>query len=798
MLRRSIVFMLCLLSLPVVIKAGELNKSYSLWYERPALNRGSIYDKVVSRGFPFDEDWERWSLPLGNGYMGVNIFGRTDTERIQIAEKTLGNMGPYNGRGNFTNFAEIYLDIFHNGTKGYRRELRLNDAVSTVDYEHNGVNYSREYFVSYPANVVAVKLKSDTPGMLSFRVRPVLPYLNPGRENDGRTGVVSAKGDLITMSGKMEYMNLDYEGQVKVLNYGGSIEARNNASGDGGTIEVNRADSVVILIAAGTSYQLNEGVFVLPHDEKCKGNEHPHRAVSERIASACSKGYDALKAEHVADYQSLFNRVDLCLTDEISDLPTDRLLHSYQEGTPSPYLEELFFQYGRYLLISASRPGALPANLQGAWTQYDVSPWSGGYWHNINVQMNYWHAFNTNLTELFEPFVNYNEAYRKAAQINAVNYITKNNPDALSPVEGENGWAIGTGASAFGIGSPGGHSGPGTGGFTTKMYWDYYDFTRDKEILEKHTYPALLGMAKFLSKTLKPNEEGWLLANPSSSPENQHNGVPYQTVGCTFDQGMIWENFNDLLAAAKILKKKDPFLKVVEEQITKLDPVHIGASGQLKEYREENKYSDIGDPHHRHISHLCLVYPGTLINGTTPEWEQGARVALEMRGESPSLKGWSMAHRQAAWARLKNGSQAYKFYRMILTDKVMENLWGVHPPFQIDANFGGTAGVAEMLLQSHAGYIEPLAALPENWSEGSFSGLKARGNFEVSASWRDGKVAEMSLLSNKGETCSLLYNGIGNADIKDGSGKPVKFKVTGADKIEFKTKAGETYHLTLK
>lgn len=795
MLRKAIVFALCLLSLPVAMGAGKLNKNYSLWYERPAPNRGSSYDKVVSRGFPFDEDWERWSLPLGNGYMGVNLFGRTDTERIQISEKTLGNMGPYNGRGNFTNFAEIYLDIFHNGTKGYRRELRLDDAISTVAYEHDGVNYFREYFVSYPANILAVKLTADAPGALSFRVRPVLPYLHPGRENDDRTGTVHASGDLITMSGKMEYMNLDYEGQVKVLNFGGSLSARNNAEGDGGTIEVTGADSVVILIAAGTSYVLNEGVFALPHDEKCKGNEHPHRAVSERIASAAAKGYDALKAEHVADYQSLFNRVDLCLTDEVPAIPTDKLLRAYQEGAPSPYLEELFFQYGRYLLIAASRPGSLPANLQGAWTQYDFSPWSGGYWHNINVQMNYWHAFNTNLTELFEPFVNYNEAYRKAAQNNAVNYISKNNPEALSPVEGENGWAIGTGASAFGIGSPGGHSGPGTGGFTTKMYWDYYDFTRDPEILENHTYPALLGMAKFLSKTLKPSEDGWLLADPSSSPENQHNGVPYQTKGCTFDQGMIWENFHDLLAAAKILKKKDPFLKVVEEQITKLDPVHIGASGQLKEYREENHYSDIGDPHHRHISHLCLVYPGTLINSTTPQWEEGARVALKMRGESPSLKGWSMAHRQATWARLKDGNQAYKFYRMILTDKVMENLWGVHPPFQIDANFGGAAGVAEMLLQSHAGYIEPLAALPDNWRDGSFTGLKARGNFDISASWKDGSLTAMSILSNKGETCRLKLDGIANAALTDAAGKPVKFKELAPDMIEFKTAPGATYRL---
>lgn len=774
--------------------ATEVGKSYELWYKRPAFNRGADYNRVMARGFPYDEDWERWSLPIGNGYMGATIFGRTDTERIQLSEKTLANRGCY-GNGGFTNFAEFYLDFHHYQTKNYKRSLSLNDAISAVSYENGGVTYSREYFANYPSNVIAVKVKADQPGRVTFTIRPVIPYLNPGREGDDRTGKVTANGDLITLSGEMEHFRLAYEAQVKVLNYGGELRASNDESNDHGTIQVNRADSVVLLLTAGTSYRLEERVFLVSGADKCKGNPHPHRAISSRIASAVQKGYDALREEHISDYQHFFNRVELSLTDKVPSIPTDVLLENYKRGKYDLYLEELYFQFGRYMLIATSRDGSLPPNLQGGWTQYDYSPWSGGYWHNINVQMNYWPVFNTNLAELFKPFVCYNEAYRKAAERKAINYIRKNNPSALSDEEGENGWTIGTGATGYGIEAPGGHSGPGTGGFTTKLYWDYYDFTRDETVLKEHVYPALEGMAKFLSKTLKPDKEGHLLASPSSSPENKHNGVYPQTIGCTFDQGMIWENFNDLLNAAALLKKKSPFLKTVKEQITKLDPVLIGESGQLKEYREETTYGSIGDPHHRHISHLCLLYPGTLINETTPEWLEAARVALKGRGISGYFVGWPVAHRQNTWARLKDGEMAYTCYQALLSKGVMENMWGLCPPFQIDSNFGGTAGVAEMLLQSHEGYIAPLPALPSAWKNGKYTGLVARGNFEVSVEWREGKATSMEIRSRSGEVFRMRYPGLCEASLTDGQGKPVRWKILTTDAISFKTKAGGVYRI---
>lgn len=777
--------------------AGNISKEYELWYNRPAFNRGADYNKVMSRGFPFDEDWERWSLPIGNGYMGANIFGRTDTERIQLSEKTLANRGCYGG-GGFTNFAEIYLDFYHNQTKNYKRTLSLNDAVSTVSYEYRGVKYSREYFANYPSNVIAIKLKSDKSGGLSFNVRPMIPYLNPGRDGDNRTGKVNAEGNLITLSGNMEFFDLDYEAQLKVINYGGKLETFNDENGDNGSIRVSKADSAVIFLTAGTSYQLEEKVFLSNGVDKCKGNPHPHDAVTKRISAAAEKGYENLKKEHISDYQYFFNRVDLSLTDNIPDIPTDILLGKYKQGEHSAYLEELYFQFGRYMLISTSRYGSLPPNLQGGWTQYDYSPWSGGYWHNINVQMNYWPVFNTNLAELFNPFVCYNETYRKAAEQKAIDYIKKNNPDALSREKGGNGWTIGTGATAYSISAPGGHSGPGTGGFTTKLYWDYYDFTRDRSILEEHVYPALEGMAKFLSKTLKPDGEGHLLADPSSSPENQHKGVHYQTKGCTFDQGMIWENFNDLLNAASILRKRSPFLKTVKGQMEKLDPVLIGESGQLKEYREETTYGSIGDPHHRHISHLCLLYPGTLINGTTPEWLEAARVALKGRGNISSIwVGWPVAHRMNAWARLKDGEASYDCYQTLLKKGVMENLWGLCPPFQIDSNFGGTAGVAEMLLQSHEGYISILPALPSAWSKGKYSGLVARGNFEVSVEWENNKAIDIEINSRSGEVCRINYYNIGSFVLKDNDEKYIDFKKIGNDIIEFKTIKGKVYHLSI-
>lgn len=784
---------LFLLFISTIIESNATTKEYVLWYNSPAPNQGKDYNKVISRGFPYDEDWERWSLALGNGYMGAAVFGRTDTERIQLSEKTLGNGSCYHN-GGFTNFAEFYIDFNHNNIQNYKRTLRLNDAISTVNYDCEGIHYSREYFANYPSNVIAIHLTANRPGALSFAFRGEIPYLHPKRTDDLRTGKITVSGNTMTLTGVMEFFNLPYESQVRIIPKGGTVNVDKDSKGDS-LLTVQNADSAIIFIAAGTSYVLNENVFLLPPLKKCNQavNKHPHKAVTRRIEKATQMGFEKLKTEHVTDYQKLFNRVDVQLSQDIPNMPTDKLIEAYQKGEHHRYLEELFFQYGRYLLIASSRKGALPPNLQGAWTQYDYSPWSGGYWHNVNIQMNYWHAFNTNLAELFEPFVLYNEAYRKSAQKKADEYIRKNNPEKLSE-EGDNGWTIGCGANAFNISAPGGHSGPGCGGFTTKLFWDYYDFTRNENILKEHTYPAVAGMAEFLLKTLKDDGNGHMLVDPSYSPENYHNGKPHKTIGCTFDQGMTWEDFNDFLKAAKLLKINNQLVKEVKNTINKLDPVHIGADGQLKEYREENHYSDYGDPGHRHISHLCTIYPGTLINHNTPEWLEAARIAMNMRGAKAGIyAGWPMAHRMNVWARLKDGNKAYLFFQILLKKGIFENLWGKCPPFQVDSSFGGTAGMAEMLLQSHEGYIHPLPALPQAWNTGSYKGLVARGNFVIDINWKDGKATCMKITARKGGNCKIFYKGPNLPCVKDSRNHAIKIKSVNKYIFSFTTKKDKTY-----
>lgn len=771
---------------------GASGQTYRLWEPEPAPNRGHEHGPWMrnGRGYPYDIDWERASYPLGNGMIGANVFGRTDVERLQISEKTFANGSAY-GRGSVTSAAELYLDFGHESAQGYHRELNLNEAIHKVRYESGSVAYTREYFTSYPDDVLVVRLTADQPGALSLTVRPEIPYPVAKHALDTKSNLLAeAVDDLITLKGTIDYYQLNFEIQVKVINEGGRLEARGDA------IDIVDADAVTVLLAVDTNYELGPHIFLNEPKEKLDPDLDPHAWVSAKIESAAELGFDALRERHLEDYQALFGRVAVDLGAEQPGRPTHELLASYRLGRRDLYLEELLFQYGRYMLIASSRENTLPAHLQGAWTQFEVSPWCGGYWHNINVQMNYWGAFSANLAESFEAYIDYFEAYKPKAHEFARDFIEESRPDVLSDDPSENGWILGTGANAYQISGRSTHSGPGTGGFTTQLLMDYYDFTQDEEFLHETGYPALLEMSKFFDKTLHETEDGLLLVKPSASPEIRHNGDYYITEGVTYDQGFVWENHNNVLRAAEAIGAEDPFLDVIREQIPRLDPILIGSSGQIKEFREEDAYGEIGDPKHRHISHLCPLYPGTLINDARPDWMAAASVTLDRRGD-PSI-GWATAHQMNLRARLGEADEAHDMLAYFIDEQAADNLWSIYPPFQIDGNFGVMAGVVEMLLQSHQGVIKPIPALPSDWAEaGSFDGLVARGNFVVSAAWKAGQLTELSLLSRSGRELTLEYPGLGMAEVVDSQNRPVQAAEEGPDTITFATEVGEHYSLKL-
>lgn len=753
-------------------------KNLRLRYDTPAENT--------------NEGWEKYSLPIGNGYAGASVFGGVETERIQFTTNAFANTFI---NGGVSDFAELYIRSFHKNVTDYERGLDLRTGIVSSAYRAGRVTIDRKAFFSYPDRVFCYRILS-TGGKSGFEILLDIPYLHARPEKEGgRTGEVTAGDGCLTMRGKLPARELIYEGRV-------SVKSDGRVFADERKIHVDEASEVVIFFAMGTSYKLCPETF-LDGNRKALGDD-PHEEIDRISKNALACGWDELLSRHLRDYGELMGRVEFDLGGAEDERSTDELLTAFRNGEEVPYLEELYYMYGRHLLVSSSRKGTPPSSLQGVWTVYDKSPWGSGYWHNINVQMNYWPAFSTNLAETFSAYAEYCAAYRRQAEIFGSEWIRETNPENFRSGAGECGWIIGTGAFCYEITGrdPEQHSGPGTGALTTQMFWDYYDYTRDETVLKEITYPAVHGMANFLTKCVR-NYDGRWLCSFSASPEQILSGdwvhehklqQYYHTVGCAFDQQMIYENARNDIRCCELLDVTDETVEKEREQLQNYDPVRIGYSGQIKEYDEEHFYGEIGEAKHRHLSQLVALMPGSQIGSGTPAWRDSARRTLELRGDEST--GWALAHRLCAWARAGDGNHARLLLKNLLTKRTNPNLWDVHPPFQIDGNFGATAGMTEMLLQSHEGYISLLPAVPDQWKKIRFKGLKARGNFTVSCEYRNGKIERCEIESVVGGSVFLRCAGKDDIRVLEKTGRIGIQTEKSGNVLRFETEKGKTYVLT--
>lgn len=796
-----------------------------IWFDKPTSLQGqAIWTKSpVPEGFDGpvnageghvnpDPEWEQRSLPIGNGSIGANILGSIPVERITLNEKTLWRGGPGTGEdadkgtargamhywnqnkqsahllpeirqaftdgdwnkaaeltqnnfnsdvpyestgeksfrfGSFTTMGELCITtgIDSASARNYRRELAVDSALATVSFDADGVRYERRSFVSYPDNALVMRFSANKKGRQNLGLAYTANPLGKGSfEADGKGGFV--------YNAKLDNNGMAYTVRVKAIAKGGKVTA------DGGKINVSGADEVVFLLTADTDYKPNYNPR--PDDPKAYVGVDPQKTTGQWMARAASKGYERLLKDHEADYQALFNRVKFSLAGNYSDAPTGVRLADYRKGKEDRALETLYYQFGRYLLISSSRPGNLPANLQGIWHNNVDGPWRVDYHNNINLQMNYWPALTTGLAECAEPLTDFINMLRKPGERTARDYW------------GARGWAAGISANIFGFTAPlegqdmTWNYNPMAASWLTTHLWEYYDFTRNETFLREQAYPVLKECAEFTVDFLWQRPDGLYTAAPSTSPE--HGPVDE---GTTFTHAVAREILGEAIHAAAILGIDAQEASQWQHVLDNIVPYKIGRYGQLLEWSR-----DIDDPndHHRHVNHLFGLHPGSTISPlTTTELARAARVVLEHRGDGAT--GWSMGWKLNQWARLHDGNHSYLLYGNLLKNGTSDNLWDTHPPFQIDGNFGGTAGVTEMLLQSHAGCIDLLPALPDAWAEGSISGLGARGNFTVSIDWRGGKLDKAVIKSGNGGECSVRC---------------------GKSTLRFDTKKGRSYNVTLE
>ncbi|MEH6306676.1 glycoside hydrolase family 95 protein [Olivibacter sp. CPCC 100613] len=779
------VFLSCVFA-TFVGNTQEQEKLLKLWYRKPA----SVWEEA---------------LPLGNAKTGAMVFGGIRVERYQLNDNTLwsgfpnpGNnpngprvlpqvrkaifegdyekatslwkqmQGPYSAR--YLPLGDLLLDFHRNDSLAsfYQRDLDLDNAVSTVKYTYQGVSYTRESFISWPDKAMVIRITADKPGAITFDVALTskLKYETKAKDDDylilrGKAPKFVANRDYEPKQVVYDEANgegMNFEVHVKVQTVGGKSLANNNS------LRVSGANSVTLWLTEATSFN---GFDKSPGLE----GKDPAREATTCMNRVSKLNYEDVKSKHIADYTSLFHRVAINLGNDVEalKLPINERMLRLAKGKSDHALLALYYQYGRYLLIASSRPGSRPTNLQGIWNDHVQPPWGSNYTTNINTEMNYWLAENTNLSECHQPLFDFMKELAVNGAVTAkVNYaidtgwVVHHNTDLWAKTSPPGGYDWDP------KGMPRWSAWPMAGAWFCTHLWEHYLYTGDKKFLKEEAYPLMKGAASFMLAWLTEDPDShYLVTNPSTSPENtiKIKGKEYQlSMASTMDMAIIRELFNACMHASDILQIDPNFKAKLTTAKAKLYPYHIGRYGQLQEW-----YQDWDDPQdkHRHISQLFGLYPGNQLSiGGTPKLAAAAKQSLLHRGDVST--GWSMAWKTNWWARLQDGNHAYKILKDALRyiDPKEEkeqmsgggaypNLFDAHPPFQIDGNFGATAGITEMLLQSHAGEIHLLPALPDAWPSGAIKGIKARGNFTVEIDWAQGDLTRALIHSTLGGTCRL-------------------------------------------
>lgn len=755
----------------------------TLWYTSPAGNNG------------VSNPWMEYALPIGNGEFGAMIYGGVHCDQVQFNDKSLWT-GTSKRRGCYQNFGDIFIedisDEFDNApVKDYLRYLDMKEATVGVSYKSAKASYSRRYIASNPDKVVAILLESDNPGAISIRTR---------LQSNVKIGFSATEytGNEAFFSGDLDLVS--FKATMKVIPTGGTIATNSD------NIEVKNADKVLIILAGATNFDQNSLSYIT-------GAEAMRAEVDSRIANASAKGWDGIYSDHKADFANYFDRVDFSLSNSSNSLTTEDIIKGYSKSAvtdpASLMLEKLYFDYGRYLLISSSRGMDTPANLQGIWNNSDNPAWQSDIHSNINVQMNYWLAENTNLSELHAPYLNY--IYSMALEHNEW-------PEYAHRSGHAKGWTCFTQNNIFGHSDYAENYVIANAWYTSHL-WQHYLYTLDKDFLKSKALPVMISCCEFWLDRLVTAADGTLVAPKEWSPEHG----PSAEDGTAHAQQILYHLFDSAIQAIDILGEDAnadaTFIADLKAKFTKLDKglateTYNGYWGNtcngiekgttiLREWKT-SPFS-VGQNNHRHQSHLMAMYP---FGNISPESEffEPAKNSLQLRSDAST--GWSLAWRVALWARALDGEHAHRIIRNALKHStsygIEENKGGVyynlldsHAPFQIDGNFGYSAAVAELLLQSYGGTLRLLPALPTCWSEGYIRGLKAEGNFEVSQEWKDGKLTKAIVKSNCGQLCKLSYKDIKKAEITDINGNKVEPYIIDADTVSLNTESGGLYTISL-